>query len=82
MKNNWGELIGKEVIKPSLFTDDVFGKPKVIGWKLTIYNRKTHQGKLIIQKSVYFTCTNNSQLEDIMEEKTPFTIPAKIKYPE
>ena len=79
-KKYWREVTGKKVKKPSLFVDDMVWK-KVIGWKLSINNRKIHQDKLI-QKSIYFMCTTNSQLEDIMEEKTPYVIPTKIKYPE
>lgn len=40
---------------------------------------KIQQGKFNVQKSAFFLC--NSQLQDIMEDKTPFTDTNKDKMP-
>jgi hypothetical protein len=74
---------GKEVVKLSLFADDMilyFKDPKNSTWKLldTINSFSKVAGyKTNLQKSVAFLFTNNEQIEKEYMKTIPFTIASK-----
>ena len=81
-----GIQIGKEVVKLSLFTDDILyiENPKdTISKLLEVISKfsKVAGYKISTQKSLVFLCTNNEKIEREIKETIPVTIATKrIKY--
>ena len=78
-----GIQIGKEVVKLSLFADNMIlyiENPKDSTRKLLelINEIKIAGYKINTQKSLAFLYTNNEKTEKEIKEKTPFTIAMKI----
>jgi hypothetical protein len=78
-----GIQIVKEIVKVSLFADDMilyFKDPKNSTQRLldTINNLSNVAGyKINLQKSVAFLCINNEQIEKEYRKTIPFTIASK-----